>query len=1780
MRTIWNRLKGEDEQEKKDNVVVKTGKSALKKVIAKFLVKIFLKLLPYMAVAVAGVVAVSRVVDLINDVNNPQYLYDVIGKQDLNELIAIAGNEEDGYYIAYKEGLDEKLDEIVENYKEAGYQYVNKNVLLKMIQAELYTQYPNLGGKIGHEAKVEETESTDTSSETSAITSLEGFLFIGDSITEGLRSLKSSENKYKFVSKGSVQPGYWIENFSQMPDAADVKGINVFLGTNGVWGEKEKTISDLKSLLEKLHEKYPNCTIFVNKIFTTIKGTDKSDIVNQYNNEILQYCEGRSYLTCIEATSGIELSDGTHPKDYQTLWDNIEKAIMDSVGKEEPPLILGEDTGEGTKGFQGGVRIRRVMPNKAIGEMKNTGSGEISSGQTMSGDIVSDISTILQKNGVAGTWSVYAKNLKSGNEIVQYNANDKKQSASLIKLFVAATAYQEMKDNNSSIDENLIKNMITVSDNEATNTIIKQLGNGDAKEGMNKINSYIRNQGYEKTEIKRLMLEDATDGDNYTSTTDVAKILEAIYNKKCVSKSASEKMLEYLKAQERTSKIPAGVPEGVVTANKTGELDTVQNDAAIVYKDGAPYILVVMSSDIEDTSGAIENIKDISKKVYEKIDQNKEEDSNNDSKEHVIALVIGHGEDSGAGTNTYTKGSEDTTGVTSPAWKETEKLQEVIELVKKKLKSNDKITIITDGYGQPESERLQIAKEKGADVFIELHLGYNSDSSVDGTSAYYIKDTGKKSEKLANTLVDSVVSSLNTAKNDGAATTSSKVITKSKVEDFGGAAVILNGAFMSNEGDMKKISAKDGLDKYAQGIAEGITSYINLLDEGKLEDDEELINEEYDSSIKSKIIEMKYIPQDKFDEMLEKANDEGAYGNINDEILKYYTLDGKWNLITARWTYSSETGITFSKNTAMPYRSTLKKYMTPFEYLMNYYIDIKEDDFIKAFANLIMDSEFIIAVQDNVTTTHTTVDVKTVYSDGHVAGGGNSNKDEITESVSDSIELTYVDTWFVKFWKDSSYIYGNGTGYRGGLGSKRQQAVADRARNSDLPTKEKNCESWAEKIYRKEGYDVEEYDSPFKAADVALPNGDTSQDNIPIGALVFGNSKDGRKNDDGSDAGMVGIYIGNNEVASIKEIVSLDKWIENYGWKGWGWYPGTEELAKTTELTTYGSLTGELTGKSLGTFTLTGYCPCQECSEGWGTQTSSGREAIEGVTIAVDNSVIPEGSYVYFNGFVFRADDVGGGVKGNHIDVFCNKHEDTFNWEGQVEVFEVDPSTVKEGETSGDASTEVSYLNTNASLMGKVTTTSTSSTTNEPGPSIPIYDKNNKWIDTIYSTIVTTTNTETIANMYEVGESNVTGNEAKFLKLFRDYPEALSRIKPKWLITATSKNDRTAAMLDLTKYLMYKLFGDDYGVTEFDFSIYEPDSFSSMSSNGGREQFIRWLHEWEGINGSISADGTKYIIGDDGYGHPTVGYGIDIFNGGFADRFTAAGYSTNIGAEVDKEFVDNLEKEEIDKAIEAVEAKCAGLNLTQYQKYALVSRIFNCGVAGAFTTRNGKDFVAAYTAYWDSDKDDEYGVAANESMFSHPLYSTYMYKPDTSNNQYSEGLVNRRRAEWLLFKTGYYDRIDEYYQEGADIESVCQEITQMLIDRNAVYGAYTYNDIETTYKSDPGVVCASYVSLVLYKSGLMSAEQINAYNYHYTVDYPNMLRAAGWKEVDKSDLQPGDVLNKPGDGNQGHVVIYVGNGLIYDQTSAVVSSSGKAPTGQPNSVSGYIGSGYVAWRAP
>lgn len=83
-------------------------------------------------------------------------------------------------------------------------------------------------------------------------------------------------------------------------------------------------------------------------------------------------------------------------------------------------------------------------------------------------------------------------------------------------------------------------------------------------------------------------------------------------------------------------------------------------------------------------------------------------------------------------------------------------------------------------------------------------------------------------------------------------------------------------------------------------------------------------------------------------------------------------------------------------------------------------------------------------------------------------------------------------------------------------------------------------------------------------------------------------------------------------------------------------------------------------GKAMGNFKLTFYCACKSCSGPYGTATASGARTTEGRTIAVDRRVIPLGSKVYIEGYGdFIAEDVGGAIKGNKIDIYLNDHSRT-----------------------------------------------------------------------------------------------------------------------------------------------------------------------------------------------------------------------------------------------------------------------------------------------------------------------------------------------------------------------------------------------------------------------------------------------------------------------------------------------------------------------------------------
>ena len=92
---------------------------------------------------------------------------------------------------------------------------------------------------------------------------------------------------------------------------------------------------------------------------------------------------------------------------------------------------------------------------------------------------------------------------------------------------------------------------------------------------------------------------------------------------------------------------------------------------------------------------------------------------------------------------------------------------------------------------------------------------------------------------------------------------------------------------------------------------------------------------------------------------------------------------------------------------------------------------------------------------------------------------------------------------------------------------------------------------------------------------------------------------------------------------------------------------------------------------SLGWFRLTAYCACEKCCGEYADGiTATGTTATEGRTIAVDPKIIPYGTHIIIDGHEYVAEDCGGGIKGDRIDVFFSSHEDALLFGvGEAEVF-------------------------------------------------------------------------------------------------------------------------------------------------------------------------------------------------------------------------------------------------------------------------------------------------------------------------------------------------------------------------------------------------------------------------------------------------------------------------------------------------------------------------------
>ena len=322
------------------------------------------------------------------------------------------------------------------------------------------------------------------------------------------------------------------------------------------------------------------------------------------------YCESTGI-----ADDGVQYYDNMSGINWSTIPVTILE--MGFMSNQNDDLLMADETFQPVmaEGIANG--IDDYFEGKV--SVKNTSMTEVDKSSADMDRIENELAEDLAVRAGAGeTWSAAVVNLDTEDSCMVNNQS--MQAASLIKLFIMGAVYDRYDSLTVTYGEDqiqsLLSDMITVSDNTAANTLTNYLGDGDDATGRGAVNEYCASNNYESTAMGRMLLAPADNGDNLTSVSDCAEFLRKVYKNEIPH---AEEMLGFLKNQQRTHKIPAGLPDGVESANKTGELDTVENDAAIVFAD-TPYILCIMSENLSDVGAAQNNIAGISSDIYNLIE--------------------------------------------------------------------------------------------------------------------------------------------------------------------------------------------------------------------------------------------------------------------------------------------------------------------------------------------------------------------------------------------------------------------------------------------------------------------------------------------------------------------------------------------------------------------------------------------------------------------------------------------------------------------------------------------------------------------------------------------------------------------------------------------------------------------------------------------------------------------------------------------------------------------------------------------------------------------------------------------------------------------------------------------------------------------------------------------------------------------------------------------------------------------------------------------------------
>lgn len=235
--------------------------------------------------------------------------------------------------------------------------------------------------------------------------------------------------------------------------------------------------------------------------------------------------------------------------------------------------------------------------------------------------------------------AVLVKDLTNNEIIIDFKSSNTYLSASLIKLPILIEGLSRVysmeiplnqtfpiskgqkvdysviteQDLEKCTFEELLEWMIITSDNTACNVLIDILG-------MDKINQAINTMSLSGTKLERKMMDSEAvlkGKNNYTSLQDMLHLMEGLYRGTIAENEICKRALNTLKNQRDNGMLKRYIKDNVILANKTGELDDLNNDVGIFYTKKIDYFIGVFAHNLNSNSQGYKIIGQISKMIYD-----------------------------------------------------------------------------------------------------------------------------------------------------------------------------------------------------------------------------------------------------------------------------------------------------------------------------------------------------------------------------------------------------------------------------------------------------------------------------------------------------------------------------------------------------------------------------------------------------------------------------------------------------------------------------------------------------------------------------------------------------------------------------------------------------------------------------------------------------------------------------------------------------------------------------------------------------------------------------------------------------------------------------------------------------------------------------------------------------------------------------------------------------------------------------------------------------------